>query len=243
MMSFSKSAKVFYRANRGLILSSIFVVLLLGIGGFWYWQRTAPLRIERQKMIVADVIAAGDIEQCAKARGMVIGGDDWEKVCKNNIALQQAGRTLELSQCDKLDGDFMEPEACKRGVIYKTMVRNPNGAFCLSLGEGALSDFCHTLHWTESAIAKNDMGFCDNHQDSARIARCRDEFFVDGLVFGRKEVSCDVFSEALRAGCLAYTGEKHSSEDGVSACLTTGNRSFEQICLSRYRAYETKRVE
>lgn len=243
MRSFSKSAKVFYRANKVLILSSVFVVLLAGLGGLWYWQRSAPLRVERQKTMVADIIAAGDIGKCAKARGIVIGGDDWEAVCRNNIALQQAGRTLELSQCDKLDSDFMKPEVCRRGVIYKTMVRNPDGALCLSLGGGALSDFCHALHWTELAIAKNDIGFCGNHQDPARIARCKDEFFVDGLIFGRKEIACDVFSETLRAGCLAYKGENHFLEDGVRACLATGNRSFEQACLSRSQAHETKRAE
>lgn len=247
MRNFSKSAKVFYRANKVLILSSVFVVLLAALGGFWYYQRTAPARerarIVRQKTMVADIIAAGDISQCARAHGIVIGGDNWEAVCKNNIALKQAARTLDLSQCDNLDGNLMNPDLCKRDVVYEKMIKNPDITLCSSLGDGALRDFCATLYWTEAAIAKNNAMLCNQHKNSARRESCKNEFLMNQLVFEEKKISCEAFPENMRSGCAALSNKKRASLTDFNVCLNTGNRLFERACIDRYQAYVAKRAE
>ncbi len=193
-----------------------------------------------QEKAVADIIQKGNANDCAQAAGVNIEGTNYETVCKNNIALRQAQATLDLSKCDNLDGNLMSPDLCKQDIIYKKIVKDPNSALCDSLGSQGLHDFCYGVYWTEGAIAKNDIAMCNEYKDQARVVRCKDEFFMDQLVFQGKQISCNAFSKIIQPGCAAYQKIKHVSPIDVNACLSTGNPAFGPVCIHRYQVYAIK---
>lgn len=237
MRSFSKSAKVFYRANKSLILSSVFVLLLLGLGGFWYYQRTAPARerarIVRQQEMVAGIIATGDLDQCAKAQGIIIEGVDYETVCRNNIHLNQARTVLNVSTCDKLENNAYAKDLCKQQIIFQSIVQGRNKDICNNSLPDQLRAFCLETYWTEQAVARDDIALCAKSGIDASVTRCMDNVLIEDLVFKKKPISCDMFSKSMQPGCELFKKDIALNATKLADCSAITNRVFESFCVNR----------
>ena len=237
MKRFSKSARVFYRANKGLIISSIVVLILAGSVGLWYYQRTAPARerarIVRQQEMVAGIIAKGNIDQCAEARGIIIEGVDYETVCKNNIHIDRAYENNDLSACEKLDNNLIQVDLCKQRVIVQAIMSGTNKDICEANLSDPLKLLCLETYWTEQAVARDDIALCNQLPESHQNARCKDNVLIEELVFKKKPTSCDAFSKSLQSGCELFKKNVSHAPTNSTDCSISTSRVFESLCVNR----------
>lgn len=217
MRSFSKSAKVFYRANKSLILSSVFVLLLFGGVWFWYYQKTAPARerarIPRQQEQVAEIVRSGDLERCRQFDGKIINGNDYGRVCRNNIFLQAAFKQLDFSTCDKLMTGY-SPDDCKKTVIEKLIESKASADVCLQLSDD-LKSFCQDRFIAVGAKNAKTIAACDGMSGPSAKNQCQGNVLLNILKDDGKKTNCSLFDGDIKSQCVTVVGALNGSKSDI----------------------------
>ena len=235
------------RRNIGLIAMAVAVIVGLPIylawpGGLSYRPlgQQQPSRpdirslppVEQQKR-VAEIIKEGDIKECGAVRGIIIGGSDYYEVCRNNIAMNSASETLDVSLCDQvIDGQTGSIEDCKTEVTVKKLQQQNDIKVC----DNAPLDFlqsCRALYWTNQALGIKDVRLCDNISDQKMKRGCRDHFFVEQLILDPQEVKCSQLSKDLQSDCAIFALAVTSSNKGEQYCGMLETQKLSQACFDK----------
>src|SRR3989344_2976278 len=146
----------------------------------------AEIRTQQENM-VADIVKQGNIGNCVRAKGIVINGIDYEKVCEYNVALDQAQKHSDLSSCDKVgEYDPASKMPCQLNIIL-TNVSLSDQDVCVTLSDSQLKSYCYVAYWREEGLCKSDIYICHKIDSPEGIANCRTNFYVDNLVFQKKK--------------------------------------------------------
>ena len=184
---------------------TIFAVLLIIVAASVFYlynssKNLASLPPPKQQEKVSEIIAAGDIGQCKRARGVVIDGVNYEAVCKNNIALQAAHASLDFSQCEKLDDNLMSIDDCKEKVLMEKLTKEQNISVCDMAPTQDIKTGCTNKFWIQKALAGQDEALCGNVTPEFQQWICK-----DSVALGELKSPNDIV--ALRCGDLSSFAE------------------------------------
>lgn len=238
---FVRSIKIFYRAH-GPLWKTILVVFVVFLA-ILIWKPWIPRPrtltpaeiMAQQENTVADIVQEGNIENCAKAKGITINGVDYEKVCEYNVALANAQKNLDLSSCDKVGAyDSASKMPCQLNIILTNVARSDQDV-CATLNDSQLKSYCYVAYWREAAIRKSDINICQKIESTEGTANCRTNFYIDNLVFQKKNISCSVFAPIFQTGCsqLKTSRAKSVAKNLAPSCLEIDDTAFQALCQDR----------
>ncbi len=197
-------------------------------------ELTAEEKANQEKQAkVAELIKTGKLEECAKAKRIVIQGVDYETVCRNNVALNLALDRLDPSFCDKLDGNLLSIASCKNRVWAAKFANVKELAQCDEAPTGELKSTCQVLYWLNGAVQHDDVTLCDHLTESQTKTECRNSFFLNRLASNPREARCENFSAPLKQDC--ETLEKAlSTPKNSQGCLRIRDVRLQSFCRQRF---------
>jgi len=195
------------------------VVLVVALLGYLYrdvwtdsFRRDAlPVVDQRTELQIQEemgaLIQTGNFDECKK-----IENTYYETVCVNNIALEQALATLDISHCQRIDNILVPIADCEQQVAFKKSVERESIAFCDEATNGEVREQCKTSFLIGLAYKKNDVRICDQEQDRVRRNECADMYvFQREYIVNPVGFDCGHFSDsAVRQDCVLF-----AQRDGV----------------------------
>lgn len=195
----------------------------------------AELKLQEQ---VSPLIKAGDMKACERVDNAM-----YRSVCVNNIALQKAEETGDISFCQYLDDELIPKETCERQVIFRKSVDEGNTNACAETGNAALRQECENTFSSRIATEKEDPSLCDQSTNKLMSDQCWNGYYANRLpiaiktsdmqasicgIFRGEDVKadCDVIVENMREGDLEKTME---------ACQAQKTGIFLQSCMMSFR--------
>lgn len=152
-------------------------------------QNQQPLTSEAEVALqeqIAPIIKAGDMSACDQVQNSM-----YRSVCINNIALQKAEATNDISYCQYLDGELISKEDCERQVIMQKSVETENINACQETVNVALQKECTDSFNIRMAIEKNDPTLCAGAEDSVS---CQDMVAFNNFSTNQGNIECSAFS-------------------------------------------------
>jgi len=146
-----------------------------------------------QDQILAAIIETGEIDRCTVAAGVIVGGVDYETVCRNNIALSQAIQTQDISFCSKLDDTLMSRADCRSQVLLSKAVDSNNITGCLGASSAEKLN-CETSFWFYRAVEEKKINYCENWPKD-QIGNCQTRYSIRLIQTSPEEVACGILSE------------------------------------------------
>lgn len=185
-----------------------------------------------QEKSVADIIAAGDIGACDGVSYASSDGMAYDAVCRNNIAWNQALKTLDVVWCQKLDDKLMLVADCERAVVFEKMRATKNAAACDSASTPVVKNSCLLSFWLGEAETAGRADLCYNMADSIVKQACFDSFIFDNLTQKPLTLDCNLASRNLQNDCkLIQSAVKASSiTEQAKFCDDVANAQLALIC-------------
>ncbi len=177
---------------------------------------------------ITPLIKAGDMKACGQVQN-----DMYRKVCINNIALNKANETKDISYCQNIDGELLSKDACEQGVLFTKSVETKNVAICAEASNPQLKEQCETAYYPSLALKEQNPAACDQHPDKAKANECWNGFLAQKFTSGEK-VECSNFrGEDVQADCSALIQMQEGTAFEVmrSTCAGQKTNTFIQICM------------
>lgn len=137
---------------------------------------------------IAPLIAAGDMTACDQVQN-----DMYRKVCINNIALNKADETKDISYCQYIDGDLIPKADCERKIIFQKSTETVNISTCQEATTEALQKECENSFGIRLALEKNDPTYCDK---AVSPEFCRDAVTLSVFMKDPINTECSVFESS-----------------------------------------------
>ncbi|MDI6734439.1 MAG: hypothetical protein QMD50_03070 [Patescibacteria group bacterium] len=155
---------------------------------------------EEQK--VAEIVSTGNFNKCSEVKYIGIDGIDYKTVCQNNIALNKARQTLNISWCSKIDNILISKSECEQDVIQGMLLKDNKLSVCDIVSNNALKKDCVSSYWYLKAIADKNAAVCKN---SPEPQACEEIYWIDQLQQNPNSVSCSKISLAtLKNDCNTF---------------------------------------
>jgi len=156
---------------------------------------------EAQKEIIAAIIEAKDLEKCQVAEGVLIDGQDYGVVCKNNVAEKLAKENLDINYCRQLDGVLVSQKLCMEDILIALANKDSNEARCKESQDSEVEINCLVAFWSDQAKEKNDPQLCSKISDQIFKENCRIYFYTNQLISNSPVVNCSAVPEVMTADC------------------------------------------
>jgi hypothetical protein len=183
----------------------------------------AELKLQEQ---IAPLIKAGDMAACDQVQNTM-----YRSVCINNIALNKASETKDISHCQYLDNELIPRETCERQVIFQKSMEMENIGACNEATSDSLREECTASFHVSLAQKKNDPAICDQ---SATPTDCRDRFVFSQLMTAPQSADCSLFATTeAQTDCEALHPLLTITPDLAklaSACQNIKTQLFSFIC-------------
>ncbi len=185
----------------------------------------AELALQEQ---IAPLIAAGDMAACDQVQN-----DMYRKVCINNIALNKAEETNDITYCQYLDNELVPREMCEQQVIFSAALETEDIAACAQTTNTELLQECESAAINALALKKDDPTLCNNAVDPTE---CKDIYYVQQFMKDPKTIECSAFSTPdAQADCAALKPLFETSIPEVAelskTCQTQRTNTFSFICM------------
>jgi len=175
---------------------------------------------------VSDAVKTSDFSSCES-----ITDEFYNIVCINNIALNLAKETGEISHCQKIDGKLMSVTDCE-GEVISLLSRSSSDA-CSEL-EGDAKKQCTNNFYSQDALKNGNIEACDNISGKEQIDSCRNNYFVNKEFFGNEQnFSCDLFEgEDIVSDC-EYIKQEISQGETLNdlSCVNLKTSIFLHYCI------------
>jgi len=184
--------------------------------------------VKLQKQI-APIIKNGDMKACEQ-----IGNAMYRSVCINNIALQKAEETKDISFCQYLDGELVPREHCEREVIFKKSMETESATACQETTNEALKKECEDSFGTRLALEKNDPSWCDRSQIPNE---CKDMVALGRFSTDPRNLDCASFStEDAKNDCTSlkplFLSATPDFAKLTETCTIVKSPIFSHVCAS-----------
>lgn len=174
----------------------------------------AALGPTAQRQLVSTIIDVGDLAQCDRATGVVLGGTDYRTVCRNNIFYERAITNLDLDACRHLDGQLMNTQDCQRQVVLLRIEQGWDLASCDDAADSDLKTLCQDTYWHTAAVQGEDPNLCGELSTKESQAACRDEALIARLIVAPGEVRCPELSAPFVEDCQTFK----RAQSGAASC-------------------------
>lgn len=173
---------------------------------------------------MSEIIKSKDFNRCNE-----LGDPTYRAVCVNNIALNFAQETQDISYCQKMDNILVTINDCERQIIFAKAVKKGDVAACYETRDAGLQKQCKESFELSFAIKKKDGGLCGKIVDPESREYCYIKILVNNNPTAVKNFDCNQFSqENSRLDCKSYL------ESGIGKALEDCKRfkteSFAKAC-------------
>lgn len=178
---------------------------------------------------IAPLIKNGDMKACEQ-----VGNAMYRKVCINNIALNKAEETKDISFCQYLDNELIPRETCERQIIFQKSVATESVAACQETTNEALKKECEDSFGTRLALEKNDPSWCDRSQIPNE---CKDMVALGRFSTDPRNLDCASFStEDAKNDCTSlkplFLSATPDFAKLTETCTTVKSPIFSHVCAS-----------
>ncbi|MEK7630104.1 MAG: hypothetical protein AAB432_01835, partial [Patescibacteria group bacterium] len=138
------------------ILIAVSALVILGAAFYFLYQANPALFMSKeaerawrnnQEQQVASLVRAGDFDACANVNYKSADGVDYKNVCENNIALNKAIQTLDLSWCKNLDDKLFLVNDCELQVSIEKLTKKLDISFCNNISNSQTKKECEVRYW------------------------------------------------------------------------------------------------
>lgn len=217
--------------NRKLIFAVIIaLIFILGLSVFFYKNKSGrfqPSEISKELQLqnqISEIIETKNFERCDE-----VDDEMYKNVCVNNIVLNLALETLDISYCYKLDDQLMSVASCERELVMKKSLDKEDINVCDEATNEEPRKRCRDLFWFNLALKKNDIKICDNYQIGKDRNYCYDEYLFQKEFLGNTEkFNCDLFQGSqTRTDCGIFQANQN---DLIGACRKMKSGLFINYC-------------
>lgn len=175
---------------------------------------------------ITPLIAAGDISACS-----AVQNDFYQKVCINNIALNKAEETKDISYCQHIDNELIPKGDCERDIVISLSIEKEDAALCDHATVEEVQIQCHENYHLALATKKNDISLCEQSSDATT---CSDRFLLQQFRQEPSLVACEAFSTAAaQSDCTVLKEAEGDQRALMEFCVTTQSPLFRTLCLGR----------
>jgi len=165
-----------------IIIPLIVAVIIVGFGTYLYFPQIFSKILNATKEVevktelelqqqVADIVATKDFSQCNK-----VSDEIYKVVCVNNIALNLAQETQDLSYCQKIDNTLVPISDCERQIIFTKSVTKGDIKVCEETKDAAIKEECITGYWQAKAFNEGNTALCENIGNEFGKNYCYDSY-------------------------------------------------------------------
>lgn len=183
---------------------------------------------QEKEQKVAGLIKTEDLARCAEVKGTVIGGADYETVCRNNIALSIAMKKLDKSYCQKLDDKLFKIGDCEQQVLFGKLAQQKSIIVCDEATTVEMKTSCVAVYWLDQAVAKWDIKLCGNVPGDQEKTNCQNNYSLALLIRDPGKISCDTMPSQLQGDCKTFK-ETVKNQD-TRACQLIRNLALQAAC-------------
>ncbi len=122
---------------------------------------------------VAPLIKAGEMSACEQ-----VLNSTYKIVCTNNIALNKAKETNDISWCQYLDDKLISKASCEQPIILKMAVAEKDASICQKASDEKLKTQCLDSFYISRATTEQNPQVCDEDSNKDRADWCWNNFQV-----------------------------------------------------------------
>lgn len=169
----------------------------------------------------ADIIKSKDFSRCDE-----ISDPTYKTVCVNNIAMNVAQETGDVSYCDKMDNKLVPKEDCERQAVFAKSVENEDIKVC----EGATIELvrrdCENGLWQSLAFKRGDIKLCENIKTENEKNYCHDNYLLNKEFAGKiNKLDCNSLREVQ-----AQEDCRQVKKNAAQACRAVQSTLFTDYC-------------
>ncbi|HAT68853.1 MAG TPA: hypothetical protein DCS20_04560 [Candidatus Yonathbacteria bacterium] len=218
----------------------VFVVLFTAIFLNMKPARTAlETKLDPQEELmlqeqIAPLIKAGDMKACDQVQN-----DMYKKVCINNIALQKAEETKDISFCQYLDNELISRESCERQVISQKSIEREDRSICRETQNETLQKECEGSYFFGLAQKKQDPKLCDQDTDTTQANQCWNVYHTQSMMNPTSDgkpqpLNCALLrGDDAKADCatIAPAIKRGDTQKLAEACQAKKSDVFNMVCM------------
>ncbi len=227
--------------NKFFVCVLVIALPLVFLAIYFYYQLagkqeiTKPVKTEVETELqlqeqAGEIIKTKDFKRCDE-----IKDETYQIVCVNNIALNLAEETQDISYCQKIDNTLVSIEGCERQVIFKKSLGDEDIGVCGETQNQKIQKECQDGFWLKLALKKDNATLCNNHQAEQEINYCRDSYvFQKEFIQNLTNFSCEKFADKqVEADCIVYKKnlDKNTDRTGSMICRSLKSDLFLNYCL------------
>lgn len=193
---------------------------------FKTWQKIEPRNEIKLQEQTAEIIKTKDFGQCEK-----IDDELYKTVCRNNISLNLAQETQDISYCQKIDNKLISIEDCERQVIFQKSLDKEDINVCKETQNQELQKQCQDAFWPSLALKNSDVNLCNNALAEQEKNFCRDNYlFQKEFIQNTAQFNCQKFTdEQVKADCKIY--KESLGKQAHIVCTDLKSNLFSNYCF------------
>lgn len=181
----------------------------------------AELALQEQ---IAPLIQAGDMTACEQVQDEM-----YKKVCINNIALNKASETSDISYCQYIDNELIPRADCEHQVVSTLSLEKEEQAICDQATDETVKTQCKETYHLALALKKNDATLC---AQATNPAQCTDSFSLQQFMQDPSQVACTTFSTPeAQADCTALKAAATDQQAFLQFCQEKQSELFTPLCM------------
>ncbi len=183
---------------------------------------------------VETLIKAGDMNACSQ-----IQNDMYKKVCINNIALNKARETNDISYCQYLDNQLIPRIDCERQILIPKSISEEDKTICSETKDVTLKQQCENSFLLGLAQKMNDPKVCDQNADNVNADQCWNGYYASlslSQLMSKKQstLECGTFRGVdAKADCGLITSAMKTNNPLklVESCQNQKTYTFFEFCM------------
>ncbi|OHA84612.1 MAG: hypothetical protein A2408_03115 [Candidatus Yonathbacteria bacterium RIFOXYC1_FULL_52_10] len=220
--------------KRKIVVGAALIVLVLAMVVFFVGRSPGGLSSDQEVLLqneVSALVEQGQIDSCDQIKDTM-----YRTVCRNNIALNKAQETLDVSNCALLDDVLVPRVDCERSVVNAKALRDESVSVCDEMVVEEEKTACKDNFYLSLALKKNDQTLCDQAPEEKQSS-CRDEFsFATVMSGGLATTQCDLFDDQkMEKDCNVLQGSLDSQASLTQEfCSEFATEVFQKHCIAAY---------
>jgi len=185
---------------------------------------TPEEELELQKR-AAEIIKTKNFDSCTE-----IENELYRTVCINNIALNLAEETQDISYCQRLDDKLVSVANCERNVLLEKSLDKEDIGICDETSNSEVQKVCQDVFWQSLALEKGDSSVCEGAGEEEERNACFDIYlFNQEFLESEADFDCQKFySQDVKEDCESF--KEMLSTDEMN-CGTLASSLFLDRCF------------
>lgn len=181
---------------------------------------------------VGILIESGDIQACEQ-----IADEMYKSVCINNIALEKAEETKDISWCQLLDGELVSVSSCETPYVTDAAIAATDVSICATASATESKSDCTLAYAYSVSLSTSAPNVCDEVLTGEQADGCWNSYYVESGL-SADSFACPLLrGEDAQADCQVFTSAMLSPETSLqTTCQSLTSSLFMTACFERLDA-------